>query len=217
MNLNKESTAHEEFLKGIWKENPVFIAVLGMCPVLAVSNTAINSLAMGLATMFVLVGSSLLVSALRKLIPKPVRITAFIIIIATFVTVIDFMLSAFFPLIHKELGAFVALIVVNCLILGRQEAFAYKNKVWLALADAIGMSLGFTLALFCLGTIREILGNGSFFNVALFGESFEPWVIMILPPGGFFTLGFLLLLFNWLKNRNMAKKQSAENKLEPNG
>ena len=217
MNLNKESTAHEEFLKGLWKENPVFIAVLGMCPVLAVSNTAINSLAMGLATMFVLIGSSLLVSALRKFIPKPVRITAFIIIIATFVTMIDFLLSAFFPLIHKELGAFVALIVVNCLILGRQEAFAYKNNVWLSLADAIGMSIGFAFALFCLGAIREILGNGSLFNVQLFGESFEPWVIMILPPGGFFTLGFLLLFFNWLKNRKNDTSITSEEKLNANG
>lgn len=217
MEINRESTAFEEFLKGIWKENPVFVAVLGMCPVLAVSNTAINSLAMGLATMFVLVGSSLLVSTLRSFIPKPVRITAFIIIIATFVTMIDFLLSAFFPLIHKELGAFVALIVVNCLILGRQEAFAYKNSVWLSLADAIGMSVGFTFALFCLGSIREILGNGSFFNVALFGESFEPWVIMVLPPGGFFSLGFLLLLFNWFKNKKIDKKQSVESKLNADG
>lgn len=191
----------EEFLKGIWRENPVFVAVLGMCPVLAVTNTAINSLAMGLATMFVLVFSSLLVSSLRKVIPKPVRITTFIIIIATFVTVVDFLLAALTPQVHKELGAFIALIVVNCLILGRQEAFASKNNVKLALADALGMSVGFAFALLCIGVVREILGNGSLFNIALFGEGFEPWIVMILPPGGFFTLGFLLLFFNWLQQK----------------
>jgi electron transport complex protein RnfE len=199
--LEQRNRAAEEFLKGIWKENPVFVAVLGMCPVLAVSNTAVNSLAMGLATIFVLVFSSLLVSSFRKLIPKQVRITAFIIIIATFVTVADFMLEALVPEIHKELGAFIALIVVNCLILGRQEAFASKNSVGLALADALGMGVGFLFALFCLGSIREILGSGTLFGFSLFGEGFEPWVIMILPPGGFFTLGFMLLFFNWLQKR----------------
>jgi electron transport complex protein RnfE len=197
----------EEFLKGIWRENPVFVAVLGMCPVLAVTNTAINSLAMGLATMFVLVFSSLLVSSLRKAIPKQVRITTFIIIIATFVTVVDFLLAALTPQVHKELGAFIALIVVNCLILGRQEAFASKNNVKLALADALGMSVGFAFALLCIGVVREILGNGSLFNVALFGEGFEPWIVMILPPGGFFTLGFLLLFFNWLQKRRKLAEQ----------
>ena len=201
------SCTAEEFLKGIWKENPVFVAVLGMCPVLAVTNTAVNSLAMGLATTIVLVFSSLLVSSLRKLIPKPVRITTFIIIIATFVTVVDFLLAAISPQVHKELGAFIAFIVVNCLILGRQEAFASKNSIKLALADALGMSLGFTFALLCIGMVREILGSGSLFNVPLFGVGFEPWIVMIMPPGGFFTLGFLLLFFNWLqkKRREMVK------------
>jgi len=195
----------EEFLKGLWKENPVFVAVLGMCPVLAVTNTAINSLAMGLATTFVLCFSSLLVSSFRKVIPKQVRITAFIIIIATFVTVVDFMLAAIVPAIHKELGAFIALIVVNCLILGRQEAFASKHPIHLAVADALGMSLGFTFALLCLGAIREILGSGTLFTISLFGEGFEPWIVMILPPGGFFTLGFLLLFFNWLQQRKTVR------------
>jgi Na+-translocating ferredoxin:NAD+ oxidoreductase subunit E len=191
----------EEFLKGLWKENPVFVAVLGMCPALAVTNTAVNSLAMGLATTFVLSCSSLLVSLFRKLIPKQVRITAFIFIIATFVTVADFLLAAWVPDIHKELGAFIALIVVNCLILGRQEAFSSKNPVRLALADALGMSVGFSFALLCIGIIREVLGSGSLFGFSLFGPGFEPWVIMVLPPGGFFALGFLLLFFNWLKRR----------------
>ena len=183
--LNQNSEAMQEFVKGLWRENPVFIAVLGICPALAVTNSAINALAMGLATTFVLVCSSILVSLLRNAIPKQVRITAFIVIIATFVTVIDFMLAAFFPDIHKALGAFIALIVVNCLILGRQEAFASKNRVSLSVLDALGMSLGFTFALLCIGMIREILGNGSLFDISLFGPSFEPWIIMILPPGGF--------------------------------
>ena len=196
----------QEFLKGLWKENPVFVAVLGMCPALAVTNTAINSLAMGLATTFVLVSSSILVSSLKSVIPKQVRITSYIIIIATFVTVVDFGLAAFTPTIHKELGAFIALIVVNCLILGRQEAFASKNSVGLSILDALGMSAGFTFAMLCIGIPREILGSGSLFNISLFGDSFEPWVVMILPPGGFFMLGFLLLGFNWFTQR---KKESA--------
>lgn len=195
--LEKNKTA-EEFLKGLWDENPVFVAVLGMCPALAVTNSAINALAMGLATAFVLVSSSILVSLFRNVIPKQVRITAFIIIIATFVTVVDFMLAAITPTIHKELGAFIALIVVNCLILGRQEAFASKNNIGLSIADALGMSLGFTFALLCIGIIREVLGSGTLFNIVLFGDQFEPWIIMILPPGGFLVLGFLLLFFNWL-------------------
>lgn len=190
-----------EFVKGLWKSNPVFVAVLGMCPVLAVTNTAINSLAMGLATTFVLVGSSILVSSLRMVIPKQVRITAYIIIIATFVTVVDFALAALTPAIHKELGAFIALIVVNCLILGRQEAFASRNTIGLSILDALGMSLGFTFALICIGIPRELLGSGSIFNMPLFGSGFEPWVVMILPPGGFFMLGFLLLIFNWYRIR----------------
>ncbi len=193
----KYSEASKEFVKGLWDENPVFVAVLGMCPALAVTNTAINSLAMGLATTFVLVCSSILVSLFRNIIPKPVRITAYVIIIGTFVTIIDFSLAAFTPAIHKELGAFIALIVVNCLILGRQEAFASKNKVGLAIMDALGMSVGFTIGLLSIGIIREVLGNGSLFNIPLFGESFEPWIVMILPPGGFFALGFILLFFNW--------------------
>lgn len=187
----------DEFLKGLWRENPVFVAVLGLCPALAVTNSGINGLAMGLATTFVLINSSILVSLLRHAIPKQVRITAYIVIIATFVTVVDFLLAAFTPDIHKALGAFIALIVVNCLILGRQESFASKNHVGLAIADAAGMSGGFTFALVMIGGIREILGSGALFGMSLFGEGYEPWVIMILPPGGFFALGFLLLFFNW--------------------
>lgn len=207
---NKAKTA-QVFLKGLWDENPVFVAVLGMCPALAVTNTAINSLAMGLATTFVLLSSSILVSSLKSVIPKQVRITAYIIIIATFVTVVDFVLAAFAPAIHKELGAFIALIVVNCLILGRQEAFSSKNSVGMSILDALGMSAGFTFAMLCIGIPREVLGSGSLFNIPLFGPNFEPWVVMILPPGGFFMLGFILLGFNWYAQRRKASQTVNEN------
>ena len=190
-----------ELVKGFWRENPVFVQLLGLCPALAVTNSAINAVAMGAATTFVLVGSSLLVSSLRALIPKQVRITTYIIVIATFVTVADFSLQALAPLVHKELGAFIALIVVNCVILGRQEAFASRNTVVNAVADALGMALGFSFALLLLGSIREILGAGSLFGVSLFGPSFEPWIIMLLPPGGFITLGLLLALFAYVAER----------------
>ena len=193
--------AYQEFIKGLWRDNPVFVHVLGMCPMLAVTNTAINALAMGGATFFVLVGSSFLVSLLKNWIPKQVRISTYIIIIATFVTVTDFTLQALVPEIHKELGAFIPLIVANCMILGRQEAFASRNTVRMAVIDALGMAAGFLFALFSLGAVREILGEGALFGIKLFGDHFEPWVIMILPPGGFITLGLLLLFFNWVKER----------------
>ncbi|MDJ0748998.1 MAG: electron transport complex subunit E [Woeseiaceae bacterium] len=192
---------YNEFIKGIWRDNPVFVQVLGMCPMLAVTNSAINALAMGMATFFVLVGSSFLVSSLRQWIPKQVRISCFIIIIATFVTVADYTLLALVPGVHKELGAFIPLIVANCMILGRQEAFASRYPAKLAVMDAIGMAGGFMLALFSLGAIREILGDGALFGVRLFGADFEPWVIMILPPGGFLTLGVILLFFNWFRQK----------------
>ena len=207
--MPSQQDSYEELVKGLWRENPVFIQLLGLCPALAVTNSAINALAMGAATTFVLVGSSLLVSSLRNLIPKQVRITTFIIVIATFVTVADFTLQALAPVVHKELGAFIALIVVNCLILGRQEAFASRNSTRAALADAAGMAAGFAFALFLLGCIREILGSGSLFGVSLFGPHFEPWVIMILPPGGFLTLGLLLGLFAFVKERRLRASQVA--------
>jgi electron transport complex protein RnfE len=202
-------SAREEAAKGFWKENPVFIQLLGLCPALAVTNSVINGLAMGAATTFVLVGSSLLVSMLRNVISKQVRITSFIIVIATFVTVADFTLQALAPGVHKELGAFVPLIVVNCLILGRQEAFASRNPVRAAVADAAGMAVGFAFALVLLGAIREVLGSGSLFGVPLFGDSFEPWVIMILPPGGFLTLGLLMGLFAHVAERRRQAREQA--------
>ncbi|MDK1024366.1 MAG: electron transport complex subunit E [Gammaproteobacteria bacterium] len=204
---------YEEFVKGLWRDNPVFVQVLGMCPMLAVTNSAINALTMGLATFFVLVGSSFLVSSLKQFIPKQVRISSFIIIIATFVTVIDYTLLALMPKVHKELGAFIPLIVANCMILGRQEAFASRNTVKLAVMDAMGMASGFMIALFTLGAIREILGDGALFGVKLFGDNFEPWIIMILPPGGFLTLGLILLCFNWFtvrKQQFLEKVAAAE-------
>lgn len=201
MNQETKSRAMEEFTKGLWKENQIFVTILGLCPALAVTNSAINGLAMGVATTVVLIFSNLLISLFRNVIPNQVRITAFIVIIATLVQVIDFSLAALVPKIHKELGAFIALIVVNCIILGRAESFAAKNPPWLSVLDGAGMGLGFTFALLCIGIIREILGNGSLFNISLFGPKFEPWVIMILPPGGFLTLGFLLLGFSWYAQR----------------
>ncbi len=210
MPTNVNANAYDEFIKGIWRENPVFVQVLAMCPMLAVTNSAVNALAMGLATFFVLLGSSTLVSLFKSLIPKQVRISCYVIIIATFVTVADYILQALIPEVHKELGAFVPLIVVNCMILGRQEAFASKHPVGLAIADAMGMGFGFTLALFILGSVREILGNGSLFGILLFGQHFEPWIVMLLPPGGFLMLGMILLFFNWLKEKKDKVRAATE-------
>jgi len=197
----KTTTPNEDLVRGIWRENPVLIQLLGLCPALAVTNTVANSLAMGLATFFVLCGSSVLVSSLRKVIPHEVRISTYILIIATFVTVADMTLEAVVPDIHKALGAFIALIVVNCMILGRQEAFASKRPVGRALLDAVGTGFGFLIALTLMGAFREVLGNGSFLGVSLFGPSFEPWVVMILPPGGFLALGTIILLLSWVQGR----------------
>jgi len=195
------------FLNGLWQQNPVFVQVLGMCPTLAVTNSAINALVMGLATMSVLLMSNILVSSLRFFIPRQVRIATYILIIATFVTAIDYAIQAVSLEIHNALGAFISLIVVNCLILGRAEAFASRNTVNKSIQDALGMGLGFTLALLLLGIIRELLGQGSLFGIAIFPENYENWIIMLLPGGGFFTLGLLLLVFNWLQQRNTENNQ----------
>ncbi len=189
----------DEFIKGLWKDNPVFVQVLGMCPVLAVTNTAINALAMGLATAFVLLMSNILVSSLRNFIPKQVRIASYILIIATFVTMTDYAIMAISIDLHKSLGAFISLIVVNCLILSRAEAFASKNSISNSIMDALGMGVGFTFALLCLGGVREIFGSGSFFGFDLFGSGFQDWVVMVLPAGGFFTLAIWLIVFNYMK------------------
>lgn len=199
----------DEFMKGLWKENPVFVQVLGMCPVLAVSNTAMNALAMGLATAFVLFMSNAVVSSLRHFIPKQVRIATYILVIATFVTVVDYAIQAISLELYKALGAFIALIVVNCLILGRAEAFASKNTIGKSIMDALGMGVGFVFALFCLGAVREILGMGSLFGVKLFHDTFQDWVVMILPSGGFFSLAGWLVLFNWLEQRKAKRAEVA--------
>ncbi len=199
-NLGK-SPSTDEFIKGLWRDNPVFVQVLGMCPVLAVSNTAVNALAMGLATAFVLLMSNILVSALRNFIPRQVRIASYILIIATFVTITDYAIQAISVDLHKALGAFISLIVVNCLILSRAEAFAAKNTIGRSILDALGMGLGFTFALLCLGAVREIMGNGSIFGLSLFGDGFQEWIVMILPAGGFFTLAGLLLVINAIQER----------------
>jgi len=198
----------DEFIKGIWKQNPVFVHVLGMCPVLAVTNTAKNALAMGLATAFVLIMSNLVVSSLRRYVPKQVRIVTFILVIATFVTIVDYLIQAISLELHKALGAFISLIVVNCLILGRAEAFASKNGIYRSLLDGLGMGVGFIMALLCLGGVREILGSGSLFGLQLFGEGYQEWIIMLLPPGGFFTLAGWLLLFNWFAKRRERRANS---------
>ena len=188
-----------ELQKGLIRENPLFRLVLGMCPALAVTTMAINGVAMGLAATAVLVGSNLVISLLRRFIPDQVRIPVFIVIIASFVTIIDLVMAGYFYELHKVLGLFIPLIVVNCIILGRAEAFASKNAVILSLADGLGMGLGFTLALVILGSVRELLGNGTVFGITILSWGFQPALVMLLPPGAFLALGLLLGLMNKLQ------------------
>lgn len=200
----------DEYLKCLWRENPVFVQVLGMCPTLAVSNTAMNALAMGLATTFVLIGSNAVVSMLRKFIPNQVRIASFILVIATFVTVVDYAIQAVSLDLYKALGAFISLIVVNCIILGRAEAFASRNPVVPSILDGAGAGTGFTIALLCLGVVREVLGSGSVFGFEVMPPGYQDWVVMILPSGGFLTLAAWLIVFSWWKQRGeRAKAQGA--------
>jgi electron transport complex protein RnfE len=189
-----------EFLKGIWRENATFKLVLGMCPTLAVTTSAVNGLGMGLATTFVLVCSNAAVAMMRKIIPDKVRIPAFIVLIASFVTVVQLCMEAYFYDLYKALGIFIPLIVVNCIILGRAEAFASKNPVLLSVADGAGMGLGFTLSLFVLGSVREFFGSGSLLGVHLLGASYPPFLLLVLPPGAFITLGLLLAGMNRLES-----------------
>lgn len=183
---------------GIINENPTFRLVLGMCPTLAVTTAAANGVGMGLATAFVLICSNLVISLIKDFIPSQVRIPAFIVVAATFVTMVGMLMEAFVPALYESLGLFIPLIVVNCIILGRAEAFASKNTPAAAVADGLGMGLGFTLSLTTLGIIRELLGAGTVFGVQVMPQSFNPAVIMILPPGAFITLGLLLGLLNKL-------------------
>lgn len=187
-----------DFTKGIWKENPVLRQLLGMCPTLAVTTSAINGLGMGLCTLAVLIGSNVVISLIRNHIPPKVRIPCFIVVIASFVTMIDLLMAGYVPALHKSLGLFIPLIVVNCLILGRAEAFSSRHSLMPSIFDGLGMGLGFTLALVLIGGVREVLGNGSFFNLMLFPEHFEPVLVMVLAPGAFITLGFILAGMNKL-------------------
>ena len=191
----------KDFKNGLWKENPVFVLVIGMCPTLAVTTTAENGLAMGLATSFVLISSEIVISLIKNLIPNNVRIPSFILIIASFVTFTDYFLKAFFPAIAASLSLFVPLIVVNCLILGRQEAFASKNPVSRSIADAVGMGIGFTWALVILSIIREFFGMGSIFGLEIMGTWYPQMVFMILPGGAFITLGILVAIMNYVNQQ----------------
>ena len=195
---------------GIFKENPVFVLMLGLCPTLGVTSSAINGFSMGIAVIFVLAFSNVLVSTFRKWIPDNVRIPAFIMIIASLVTIVDMVMHAYTPDLYKVLGLFIPLIVVNCIVLGRAESFASKNGVVASLFDGIGSGIGFTLALTFLGGIREILGNGSIFNLRIMPESIEPALIFILAPGGFLTIGFILAGINVYKARKPKKKEGAK-------
>lgn len=200
------SVISDRLKTGIIKENPIFMQVIGMCPTLAVTSSAMNGAGMGLASTAVLIGSNVVISLLRKVIPKEIRIPAFIVIIATFVTILQFLLKGFAPALDAQLGIFIPLIVVNCLILGRAEAYASKNNVFNSIFDAIGMGLGFTGALTLLGAIRELFGNGTVFGVGIMPASYQPALIMILAPGAFITLGILMAVFNQMKI-NKRKKQ----------
>ena len=184
------------FMNGITKENPVFRLLLGMCPTLAVTTSATNGIGMGLAATFVLVGSNLVISMIKGFIPEKIRIPSFIVVIATFVTLVQLLLQAYIPTLYDSLGIFIPLIVVNCIILARAEAFASKNGPVASIVDGLGMGLGFTLAITLLASVREILGNGSIFGVQILGVSYQPALIFILAPGGFIALGLLLALIN---------------------
>jgi electron transport complex protein RnfE len=197
----------EHLKRGLITENPTFVQVLGTCPTLAVTTSAVNGLGMGLSVTVVLMGSNLAISLLRKVIPDKIRIPAFIVIIATFVTIIDLFLQAFFyDTLYQSLGLFIPLIVVNCIILGRAEAYASKNKPLDSVFDGLGMGLGFTMALTIMGAIRELLGAGTLFGLNVMPDSFQPATILIMAPGGFFVMGLLLAVFRAIQNRKKNKE-----------
>ncbi len=212
MSNKKQVSLWTEFAKGLWEQNPSFVQLLGLCPTLAVTTSAVNGVGMGSATTFVLICASLMISLIRKAIPSQVRIASYIVVIATFVTIVDLTMKAKFPALSQSLGAFIPLIVVNCIILGRQEAFAAKNNPLRSIIDAVGMGLGFTMTLTVLGAIRELLGNGTVFGVQLMPSFFEPWIVMILPAGAFLTLGLMLGSVNIItRKRELAAKQAQLN------
>ncbi len=207
--MKKQVSLSKEYAKGLWDQNPVFKQVLGMCPTLAVTVSAMNGIAMALATTFVLVFSSFIISLIRKLIPSQVRIASYIVIIATFVTIVDLVMRAQFPDLSKALGPYIPLIVVNCVILGRQEAFAAKNNPLRSVLDALGMGTGFMLALASLGGIREIIGSRTLLGMQVLPDAFEPWLVMILPAGAFLTLGLMMGFLNSLVERRKRRDEAA--------
>ncbi len=202
-------SALRELTKGFYRENPVFRLALGLCPALAVSTSVENALGMGAAATFVLLGSNIVISLLGKVIPAKVRIPCFVVVIASFVTIVELVMGAYLPELSKSLGIFIPLIVVNCIILGRAEAFASKNGLWLSIMDGLGMGLGFTFAIVLIGAIREILGDGKFFGYMVFGPGFQPVLIMILAPGAFITIGLLMGYFNILDAKKKRKAEAA--------
>jgi len=202
----KQTRPLEAFKDPIWKNNPTFVQILGMCPTMAVTNTVINGFSMGVTTTFVLVGSAFFVSTFRKVIPNEVRISTYIMIIAAFTSLADMFVAALAPSIYKALGAFIALIVANCVLLGRMEAFAQKNPVWPSVLDSLGTGIGFTLGLSLVASVREILGNGTFAGIHLFGPHYQPMLIFMLPPGGFMSLGFWLLFLSWWRTRKKTRR-----------
>lgn len=212
-NKSNEKTALKTFINGLIHENPTFVLMLGMCPTLAVTTAVVNGIGMGLSTMVVLICSNVVISLLRKFIPAKIRIASYIVIVAGFVTIVEMLLKAYLPSLSESLGIYIPLIVVNCIILGRAEAFASKNSVLLSAFDGLGMGLGFTVSLTLIATVREVLGAGTFAGIELFGAGFKPMSIMILPPGAFLTLGILLAVINGVskkistKNVNPVKKE----------
>ena len=195
----------ERLMNGLVKENPTFVLMLGMCPTLAVTTSAINGIGMGLSTTAVLIMSNMMISMLRKIIPDSVRMPAFIVIVASFVTIVDFLMEGFVPSLYDSLGLYIPLIVVNCIILGRAESYASKNPVIPSIFDGIGMGLGFTVGLTSIGIVRELIGSGKSFNMQILPDSYEPFTIFILAPGAFFVLACLVALQNKVKN-NLARK-----------
>ncbi|OPX24731.1 MAG: electron transport complex subunit RsxE [Candidatus Cloacimonas sp. 4484_140] len=197
--------AIQEFTKGIIKENPVFVMALGLCPTLAVSTSVQNAIGMGAAATFVLLCSNIFISLIKNFIPSKVRIPCYILVIASFVTIVDMVMEAYVPPLHKSLGIFIPLIVVNCIILGRAEAFASKNGVFKSMLDGLGMGLGFMLAIIVIAAIREILGVGTILDIRILPASYKPMIAAILPPGAFITIGLLMGLLNILQNKKKSK------------
>lgn len=215
--MKNKVTIVKEYTKGLWENNPIFKQILGTCPTLAVTVSALNGIAMALATTFVLVFSSLIISLVRKLIPNQVRIAAYIVIIATFVTIVDLVMKAQFPDLSKALGPYIPLIVVNCIILGRAEAFASKNSPLRSVVDALGMGSGFLIALFMIGSIRELLGSRTILGFQIMPDFYEPWLVMILPAGAFLTFGLIMGFFNnlTLRKKRIEREELISKYLKP--